>query len=173
MEKNEFEKIINEHGNALLNYCSYLTLDKELAAELYQETLLKAFQIGGKLSKSSNQRCFLLGVATNIWKNLISKKMRRNRIAPVTDYEEHKEKISNSDNVLDKIIERELINEVQKAVDRLPDKQRVVILLYYMQKMSTSDIASVLHIPKGTVLSRLAKARESLRKEMEERGYEI
>ncbi len=173
MKRSEFEVVVNEYGNDLFKFCCYLTLDKDLASELYQETFLRAFQINDRLEKISNKKAFLLGIAANVWKNSITKKMRRQRLAPVADYEEHKERLAVDGSVLEEYIEAELIEEVKRAVDRLPDKQRLVVLLHYMEDMPTTDIAGVLHIPKGTVLSRLAKARESLRKEMEARGYEI
>ena len=63
--------------------------------------------------------------------------------------------------------------DVMTAVKQLPDKQRVVVLLHYTQDYSTGEIAGILHIPRGTVLSRLAKARQNIRLYLEGRGYEV
>ena len=54
---------------------------------------------------------------------------------------------------------------IQKCVANLPEKMRVVILLYYMENMQIAEIAEVLHIPTGTVKSRLHKAKSILSKE--------
>ena len=174
MTKDEFEKVVYEYGNDMFNFCCYLTLNRELASELYQETFLKAFELRNKIKKDGNIKSYLLSVAMNIWKNSVSKKMRRNKIAPTVDYEKSKEMLGDDKGeVLEEYIEKELIMEVKAAGDKLPDKQRMVVLLHYMGNESTESIARILHIPKGTVLSRLSKARENLRKEMEARGYEI
>lgn len=58
--------------------------------------------------------------------------------------------------------------EVRAAVEGLPMKLRQVVVLYYMQDFSTKEIASILRIPKGTVLSRLSRARELLKAELDD-----
>ena len=56
---------------------------------------------------------------------------------------------------------------VRNAVDRLPDKMKVTVLLYYMEERSVEQIADILRIPCGTVKSRLHQARKILEKELE------
>lgn len=56
---------------------------------------------------------------------------------------------------------------VQRAVDGLPEKYRMVVLLYYMEELPVAQIADLLHIPPGTVKSRLYQARKLLRKQLE------
>lgn len=53
------------------------------------------------------------------------------------------------------------------AVSMLPDKMKVTVLLYYMEERSVEQIADILHIPRGTVKSRLHQARKILEKELE------
>lgn len=53
--------------------------------------------------------------------------------------------------------------EVRDAVERLPEKQRVVVMLHYLEGLPTNEIARLLRIPGSTVRGRLAKARKSLR----------
>lgn len=53
--------------------------------------------------------------------------------------------------------------EIRMLVESLPVKIRQVVVLYYMEQFSTREISSILKIPKGTVLSRLAKGRELLK----------
>ena len=57
--------------------------------------------------------------------------------------------------------------EVRTAVEALPLKIRQVIILYYAERFTTAEIAAILRIPKGTVLSRLDKGRKLLRLELE------
>ena len=57
--------------------------------------------------------------------------------------------------------------QVQCAVDALPEKYRVVVLLYYMEELPLAQIASVLRVPEGTVKSRLYQARKLLRQQLE------
>ena len=56
--------------------------------------------------------------------------------------------------------------DVKRAVNRLPEKARLVAMLYYFERYSVSDICDLLDLPEGTVHSRLSRAREQLRKEL-------
>lgn len=174
MQVNEIENLVYECGEDLYRFCCYLTSNRDLADELYQDTFLKAIQLSHKLNRSGNCKSYLIGIAINLWKNHTHKKMRRNAILPEVDYEDKINQLqaANTD-LLEDYVEKELINEVRSAVNNLKEKQRLVVLLYYAESLSVNEISNILHIPKGTVLSRLAKARENLRKKMEEKGYEI
>lgn len=115
-----------------------------------------------------------MGIAANLWKNYVRKKARRNEILPEVDYEEQLNEIKGLEtDILEDYIEDELCASIKRAVNQLPEKQRLVVILHYAQELSTEEISHALHIPKGTVLSRLAKARENLKKEMEAKGYEL
>ena len=63
---------------------------------------------------------------------------------------------------------RERDESIRLAVDRLPEKLRIVVLLFYMEDLSTAQIAETMKIPAGTVLSRLHRARRILKKELED-----
>ncbi len=64
----------------------------------------------------------------------------------------------------DIVIAQEEIHSIRKAVEDLPDKFKIPIILYYTIEMSVSDIASTLKLPAGTVKSRLFKARKLIEK---------
>ena len=79
----------------------------------------------------------------------------------------------NKGDILDVYVENEILNNVRYAIDDLPEKQRIVVILHYCEEFTTEEISKILHIPKGMVLSRLAKARKIIKKEMEMKGYEV
>ena len=64
-------------------------------------------------------------------------------------------------------LRREEAEAVRAAVNRLPQRYRMIVLLYYMEDLSVAQIASVIRIPQGTVKSRLYYARRILEKELE------
>ena len=69
--------------------------------------------------------------------------------------------------------EQEWRQVLQQAVDGLPPRHRVVIILHYLEELSLKEIAYVLDVPEGTVKSRLHYARESLRKAILEREHRL
>ena len=64
-------------------------------------------------------------------------------------------------------LQRERIIVVRHSVHNLPERLKVIVLLYYMEELSIAQIADILHIPEGTVKSRLYHARKILEKELE------
>ena len=67
----------------------------------------------------------------------------------------------------DVVLQKELEQQVRKAVGELAEKYRIPVYLYYTLQLSVEEIANVLEIPQGTVKSRLHKARALLRQELE------
>ena len=61
---------------------------------------------------------------------------------------------------------------VQRVVNELPEKYRVVVLLHYSMDLTTQEIADQLKISRGTVTSRLLRARKKIKQELEANGYE-
>ena len=71
-----------------------------------------------------------------------------------------------SESVEEQLIREEEKRLVRKLVDSLPDKLRIVILLFYMEDMSLLEISKALHIPLGTVKSRIHQAKSRLKERM-------
>ena len=65
------------------------------------------------------------------------------------------------------ILERERILIVRKTVNNLPERLKIIILLHYMEELTIAQISDMIHIPEGTVKSRLYHARKILEKELE------
>lgn len=168
----DIELLVEQYGDNLYRYCRSITYTLEDAEDLYQQTFLKAFELHKKISVNKNPKAYLMSVATNIWRNHKSTYARHERIAPTISSDEEGvqiEDIRSDHDILEQIVKKEEISRLKKCVDCLPDKQKQVILLFYAGELSLEDIANALKIPKGTVKSRLNKAKERLWKEMEER----
>ena len=66
----------------------------------------------------------------------------------------------------DEFIKREELIKVRKLVNELPDKMKIVILMYYMEDMSIDEISKTLDIPVGTVKSRLHQSKKKLKERL-------
>ena len=174
MTTEEIEHIVYDYGDDIYRFCRYLTSNSDMADELYQETFLKATQLSSRLERSGNVKSFLMGIAANIWKNQVKKNARRSEIMPQGEYDEniYNVKDTNGD-VLEAFVENQILNDVKVAIKNMKEKQRIVVILHYCEEFSAEEISKILHIPRGTVLSRLAKARKIIKKEMEMKGYEV
>lgn len=178
MNSEQVELCINEYGEDIYRFCCFLTGSRDLADDLYQECFLCAIKSKRDVNETETKK-FLIGIAANLWKNMWRKEKRRQKIiAPVEFNDDYmsEQTIESStpyvQNPLDTYISEETKNIVLKVVNELPEKYRIIVLMYYSVDMSTQEIADELHISKGTVTSRLKRARDKIRKSLEENGYE-
>lgn len=130
-----------------------LVLDRELADDLVQETLLRALAREHQWQPDGNLRAWLFTLMHNLF---VSDYRRRCR-SPVVSVEELPEQASQGD--ADSECQ---LRDVSRALERLPPAWREVLLLVSIEGLSYEDAAHVLGIPLGTVMSRLHRARRRL-----------
>lgn len=169
MEKQQLEKYINEYGRDIYLFCKRLTQNKNTADDLYQETFLKLWELDN-VNDTENPKSYLLGIAVNLWKNQYRKQMWRKQIADIVPVskESQIENFSAADSVEDTVISNQEKVLVQDAVNRLPEKLRIVVLLYYMENLKVAEIAEQMHESVSSIKSKLMRARKYLRKELED-----
>ncbi len=163
-EKKTMEKYIKEYGKAVYSFCLYATHKKEDADDLYQQTFLTAFE-KGDIDEEKNPKSYLITIAANIKNNYVRKYLWRKRIVD-TDvaFDEGILTIASDELPVDeKVVRDDETAQIRRLVRKLPDKYRDVVLMFYMEDMNETEISKVLSIPKGTVKSRLNKARKLLK----------
>lgn len=167
MNIKELEECISSYGKDILALCNQLTLNHFEAEELYQDTFLKAIEIKHKIDIHNNPRSFLASITIRLWNNKRRKYAWRQRIAPVEEFKESYNNISSTDSTEDLYLHKEQKILVQDAIKELPDKYRLPIYLYYILQLPIEEIAIILKKPKGTIKSRLYKARHLLKERLE------
>lgn len=168
----ELEKLMYEYGKDILSFCIHLTGNISEGEELYQEVFLKAMDKLSSIQADNNPKSYLLGMALKIYNGEKRKYARHEKIVPMSDYNEYIEETVSvpDDNATteNRILEDEEKQIVNSAVCALPEKYKTVILLYYMEDLQLEQIAKILHVPKGTVASRLHKAKDILKQRLED-----
>lgn len=171
----ELEQFIETYGTDIYRFCVYLTGNRLEADELYQDTFLKAIELLDKIQKEGNPKSYLLSVAIRLWKNRNRKISCRESIAPM-ESEELMETVASGtgerSDVEDTLLKNEEIRYAQEALQKLPEKYRVPLCLYYGEELTIKEISGCLRIPQGTVKSRLYKGREKMKEELEAAGYD-
>ena len=170
MTKQEFESCVYTYGKDIYSFCKYLTCSKQEADDLYQDTFLTAIERREHIDSTCNPKSYLLSITLHLWKNKKRKFAWRKRIAEMRLFVDETSECAISDENPSPemlFLQKEEIDTVHLAVNGLPEKQKLVILLFYMEDLSTAQIAAILNIPQGTVLSRLHQARKRLQHELE------
>jgi RNA polymerase sigma-70 factor (ECF subfamily) len=144
-------------------------MDIHTANDLYQETVLHAFEGIALIDVSKNPKSYLFSIAVGKWKNMSRKANRRNFIAPEISLEAAAWAADGEKP--ESIAEKNERNRcIQKGLTAMKDRFRVPLLLFYFDHFSLEDIATLCKIPIGTVKSRLHKGRALLKKTLEKEG---
>ena len=166
---NIYTSLIENYGDRLYKFCLKLTYSKADADDLFSETILKVLEKPEKVLEMKYPERLLFRMAGYLFKNSQRKYARRMRLAPVVPLEENI--IRDRTNVDDEVIQDTVNKMLNKLIDELPEKFRMPLIFYYTLEMSISEIAKTLEIPAGTVMSRLKRGRDKLKKELMEAGY--
>ncbi len=170
MTKTQLENCIWEYGKDIYSFCRNITSNLQEADDLYQDTFLKAMELIQQIDYEKNPKSYLLSIALRLWKNKKRKYAWRNRIANILSLTDELDLDINENSDFspeDAFLKKEETSLVRTAVDRLPEKLKITTLLFYMEDLPVTQIASILKVPAGTVKSRLHQARKLLEKELE------
>ena len=169
MNKQLLEHYMEAYGTDIYSFCIRLTQNRELAEELYQDTFLAMCE-KEDWKEEGNVKSYLLGITIKLWQNRKRKFAWRKRIAaeiPVSK-EQGLEAFSADENLEQHMVSKEEQEAVWKAVYKLPEQLRIVILLYYMEDFKVAEIAEKLSLSISNVKSKLMRARRYLKQELED-----
>ncbi len=169
MNKQLLEHYIEAYGTDIYSFCIRLTQNRELAEELYQDTFLAMCE-KEDWKEEGNVKSYLLGITIKLWQNRKRKFAWRKGIAaeiPVSK-EQGLEAFSADENLEQHMVSKEEQEAVWKAVYKLPEQLRIVILLYYMEDFKVAEIAEKLSLSISNVKSKLMRARRYLKQELED-----
>lgn len=143
----------------LWRYCLVLTGDRSRADDLAQASCLRALEKAEKFESGTHLDRWLFRLTHRLWMNELRKQAVREvgGLANIDDMDLIDPKLDPENNLLGR--------EVLLGVMRLPEAQRVTVLLVYVEGNSYREAAEILDIPIGTVMSRLAIARGKLVKQ--------
>jgi RNA polymerase sigma-70 factor (ECF subfamily) len=158
-----FEALVRSVQRPVYGLALRLLNNEAEAAEVAQEAFLRAYQ---NLHKYDDARPFDLWVMA-IVRNLCLDLLRRRTKVRTEELEPMKEVLSsNEPSVEQGAIDREERRSLESAMATLSADDREVLALYYVQKRTTKEIAVVMGVAPGTIMARLFRAREKLRKKM-------
>ena len=151
-----------EHIDALYGYALALTRNGAAAEDLVQDTFLRAAVAAHRPDSNSNLKGWLFVIMRNAWLNEVR---HRNCGPQFVDLETGGPAVDQTQENPHVVYLRKLEREqVQHAIESLPDAYREIIVLRDIEGFTYQEIATVLECPAGTVMSRLGRARGKLRK---------
>lgn len=170
MDETKIESYLRDYGEDLYRFCRSLARSREEAEDLYQETFLKLYEMADRLEIRTNPKGCLMMICVNLYRNYKRKMAIRNRITGTAQPEA--DLPSPEPDASDLVLQKEEHQILLRAVNDLADRYRLPVLLHYMEDQPLDEIAAMLKVPKGTVKSRLHRARKILKQKLEDAHYE-
>jgi RNA polymerase sigma factor (sigma-70 family) len=162
-ERERFEQALLPHLDAAYNLARWLTRDDHDAEDLVQAAYLRALKFFGGF-RGANSRAWLLKIVRNTCYTWLDQKRARGQETAFDD--EIHSVLSTAMDPEKRVLREEDEQSVRRAVEELPVELREVVVLRELEGMSYKEIAAIAGIPMGTVMSRLARARERLRERL-------
>lgn len=166
-----FEALTLIHFNALYSAAMSFTRNADEARDLVQETYCKAYRSWCRFQPGTHVKAWLLTILRNTYINTYRKTTRR--FLPHTfDEDTPREcdltlipEVANAASI-DNILQRVVQDEVKEAIDNLPETFRLPVILADLAECSYQEIADIVGCPVGTVMSRIYRGRQLLRKRL-------
>ncbi|MHB1424998.1 MAG: RNA polymerase sigma factor [Gemmataceae bacterium] len=161
-DENAFEALLRRHGPLVWSVCRRVLAEEHAAEDAFQATFLVLIRKARSVSKKASIRSWLHGVALRValrarqQENL---RRRRERETPIRESGE-----------ADWQDVRPILDE---EIQRLPEKYRLPVILCYLEGQTNDEAARILNCPRGTIATRLARARERLHSRLLRRGVTL
>jgi RNA polymerase sigma factor (sigma-70 family) len=159
MPPRSFEETVLPHLDAAFNYARWLTRNNADAEDVVQDACVRAMRFFSSL-RNDDARAWLFAIVRNTWYGRVSRRPSLTEAAPLDSARDER-----PDDALDpekRLLQQHTVAHVRAALEHLPVDFREVIVLREIEGLSYKEIAAVVRVPIGTVMSRLARARERL-----------
>ena len=178
--REDFTHDAMQHAPQLFSTAMRMTRNRSDAEDLLQETFIKAWRSFATYQQGTNLRAWLFRIMTNTYINKYNAQQRKPAETELDDVEElflYKRLGSVDQSQLSQSAEDQMLSlftddEVKKALEELPDQFRIPVLMSDVEGFSYKEIAEILEIPLGTVMSRLHRGRKSMQKMLYEYAKE-
>jgi len=162
-----FHRLVAMHDERIMVLSYQLMKNEQDAEDLYQESFVKAYKSLHTFRMESSFYTWLYRITLNTSINM-KQKLTRMRLQDSREDYDPLDIIKESSNDIDS---GEITQVIKAAAEKLPEKQRTVFILKYLQQMKIREIANIMGIGNGTVKKYLFRAMEKMRNELKEYRY--
>jgi RNA polymerase sigma-70 factor (ECF subfamily) len=166
----EFSAVVTKHRPQIFRFLLASTRDADLAETLTQECFLKAHRNWAGFRGESSAMTWLMRIAINLQKDhWRSRRMQFWRLTQMhaVDLDEASDWLPSGERSAEqKLLARERVGQVSKAVAKLSERQRTMFLLRYVEEMDLAEIARTTGVNEGTVKAHLSRALTRVRAEL-------
>lgn len=164
-----FAKIVHIYKDKIVNFLWQMTGDYQKASDLAQETFMRVFFKANKYKPVAPLSAWIYTIASNLGRTEL-KKMRR--VATVA-FEEVQNFLADDSSMVRNPVDFETSKSLREALNSLPSRYRIPVILKDMEGFSQEEIAQILKRPIGTIKARISRGRNYLKKELENNNFRV
>jgi RNA polymerase sigma-70 factor (ECF subfamily) len=162
-----FEEIAIPHIDSVYRFALYTARNESDAKDLVQDTYLKAYRFFDKFQEGTDCKAWLFKILKNTFINTMRRNKKHNHNVSISELKEQGVIVPDMDSDPEEEIFGDLFDDtISIAVNSLRDQYKTVVLLADVEGLSYREIANIVGCPIGTVMSRLHRGRNMLRKRL-------
>ncbi len=166
-----FTTLVSKWQHKIYTFCYRQLGEQALSEEATQDVFVKVFTSIQSFRGDAKFSTWLYRIATNHCINLRAKYHRRKR-QHHDSFEDVEQRIGVTENPLDKLETQDFEQQLQQALDQLPEEHRLLLILRDIQDCTYEEIADITNLTMGTIKSRIHRARKNLRTILERGDHE-
>jgi RNA polymerase sigma-70 factor (ECF subfamily) len=160
----DLDRLVSEYYPAVARLACSILNDEDEAQDAAQETFIAAVRASADFRGEASLKTWLFSIAVNQCRTRLRRQAAQRRMAQaVLAVQRLFGAVDSPENALER---SDRDQQLWAAVDRLDEKHRLVVILFYVQELSAAEIADVLGVQEGTVHSRLHYARQQLARQL-------
>ncbi|MBQ3680938.1 MAG: sigma-70 family RNA polymerase sigma factor [Paludibacteraceae bacterium] len=171
-ENEAFASLLNRHNKRIFSYILFYVKDEDVANDIFQDTFFRAITVIRQHRYSANDKffSFLCRVAHNLIIDYFRARKSENQVGEeCLDYANVLQQADLQDaNVEDKLVASQILKDVKKLMNELPDTQREIVRMRFYENLSFKEIAELTNISINTALGRMRYAIMNMRRMAEE-----
>ena len=170
-DDSSFDFLLQKYRSPLVNFLNRMVRDQAMAEDLAQEVFLRVYRARKQYTPSAKFTTWLFRIATNLALNSVRdnrhERMGISLDAPAAGEDSTPLELPAREKRVDeRMIERDRLEIIRRAIWSLPEKQRAAVVLHKYEEMDYDEIATILECSEGALKSMLFRAYETLRVEL-------
>jgi RNA polymerase sigma-70 factor (ECF subfamily) len=164
------EKLINKHQARIFNFINSKVQDRDTAEDIFQDTFIKVIRTlkGGQYNEEGKFLPWIMRIAHNLVIDFFRKNNRMPKVKNTEEFDIFRFISDNSPNAEHSMVQDQVVKDLQKLIQELPEDQKQVLIMRLYRDMSFKEIAENTNVSINTALGRMRYAIINLRKLIDE-----
>ena len=174
-DERSFEALLNRYQQGVFTKILFVVRDQEIANDLFQDVWIKVVQVlkSGRYVEEGKFGPWVMRIAHNAAIDHFRRNKKRRMVRPTEEFDIFETLTNDAPSVEDRLVESEILQELQQLLPALPEEQREVVKMRLEHNLSFKEIAEETDVSINTALGRMRYALINLRRMVEDQNLKL